>query len=138
MPQHFVQTVCVPKHLALRCCTRKFTHLYSQIYHMPSMYDIIDVIGKKNNRTTDCRYCWNVPILADTDYQSDYQCNSSHMHILDTYLSKLPTDAVEKISFIFVLCQECLIIHLRPGSRMYSLVEINWVKWSPTCAPVLE
>ena len=71
-------------------------------------------------------------------YSSPAAEERCHVHILDTIYRSSPKMQFKKISFIYVLCQECLIIQLRPGSRMYPLVEINWVKWFLTCAPVLE
>ena len=39
MPQHFVRMLCVPKCLALRCCTlnSRFTSIFTCKYHMPSI-----------------------------------------------------------------------------------------------------
>ena len=45
MPHRFVRTLCVPKHLALRCCTRKIhalTAIFTCKYHVPQYYDVID------------------------------------------------------------------------------------------------
>ena len=64
--------------------SRFYCHLYSQISRAPLLWRHQCVIGKENDRNTDYRYGWNVPTLpADTDYRSDYQCNSNntnHLH----------------------------------------------------------
>ena len=54
MPQLFVRILCISKHLALRCYSRKFishfTSIFTCKYYVPSMYDVIAcVIGKEND-----------------------------------------------------------------------------------------
>ena len=57
--------------------SRSYCHLYLQISRAPVLWRHRCVIGKENDRNTNYRYSWNVPILADTDYRSIYRCNSS-------------------------------------------------------------
>ena len=103
MPQLFVRTLCVPKHLVLRCCTRKFTLLLPSLLAnitCPSIMMSSMCIGKENDR--------------NTDYWFDYQCNSNiyiHMCVclsLSTRCTWMITHCISYLQHL-LSCPDCLL-----------------------------
>ena len=125
MPQHFVRTLCVPKCLALRCCTRKFTlycHLRSQISRGPVLWRHQCIISKENDWNTGHRYSWNAPTSANTDYQSDYRCNSTEKCLVWTMFCGLSCLCINGVASVGATIHAYLLIHVRHKSSPHAFV----------------